>query len=125
MALDSVTVFCNTPFVTLENTPKLDALLRRLKKATASFGKKASLARFLHVPKPRISEWINGVYAPSAEVTLRLLEWVQAEEASQQKTPGSVNATTEGKTRSTQSRYEKRRSRPRKTYHQDRSNRKP
>jgi hypothetical protein len=84
-----------------------DALIVRLIRATSNRGKKADLARFLGVPISRVSEWLNRTFAPGGEITLRLLEWVQAEEAQQQKTLGDVTSATKGKTRSTQSKHEK------------------
>jgi transcriptional regulator with XRE-family HTH domain len=82
-------------------------LLARLAQATKARGKKAALAKFLKIPASRISEWLHGSYEPSGEITLRLLEWVQAGEAAQQKSPGDVTSAAKGKTRSTQSNYEK------------------
>jgi transcriptional regulator with XRE-family HTH domain len=90
----------------------LEDLLCRLARATEARGKKAALAIFLKVTPPRISEWIHGAKEPSGETTLRLLKWVTAEEA-QLKSPGDVTSATKGKTRSTQSKYEKRNTSPR------------
>jgi hypothetical protein len=93
--------------VTLQATPNLDALRKRLVRATKARGKKAELADALRprVPLPRISEWLKCV-APGAEVTLQLLAWVQAEEDKQQKSPGSVSAPPEPKTRKRKAHYE-------------------
>lgn len=78
----------------------LKDLLRRLALATVERGKKATLARFLDVAPARISEWIHGAKEPSGEVTLRLLEWVAAEEAQQKNTPAGATNVVKGKTRS-------------------------
>lgn len=103
---------------------KLQVLLARIRNATQQRGKKTQLAKFLGVRKSRLSEWLAGTYEPGAETALNLLEWVTAEEAKIKSAPSGVSTTARSKTRSTQSSYEKRRSRPRKTYHQKRSNRK-
>jgi transcriptional regulator with XRE-family HTH domain len=66
----------------------LELLRRRLRKATEARGKKAELARWLSVPLPRISEWLSGGREPGGETALRLLSWVEAEEAKQGATPG-------------------------------------
>jgi transcriptional regulator with XRE-family HTH domain len=63
----------------------MELLLRRLRDVVEERGKKAELARFLGVPMPRVSEWLSGERYPRAEITLALLEWVQAEEKAQQK----------------------------------------
>jgi len=80
-------------------------LLGRLALVTEARGKKAALAKFLKVDPPRVSDWLRGNYEPSGEVTLRLLEWVAAEEA-QQKTPGGAENAAKGKTRSIHSKDE-------------------
>jgi transcriptional regulator with XRE-family HTH domain len=78
----------------------LKVLLDRVERASAPRGKKAMLARFLKVTPPRISEWIHGVKKPGGEVTLRLAEWVTAEEAKQKESPGDATSGAKGKTRS-------------------------
>lgn len=79
---------------------------------TLKSGSKGALAKWLKVPPPRVSEWLNGVYQPSAETTLRLLEWVTAQEA-KQKTLGSVHSTAKGKqTRIRKTKYVKPNSSP-------------
>jgi len=89
-------------------------LLARVALATKARGKKAALAKFLHVPPPRISDWLRGNYEPSGDSALRLLEWVTAEEAKQKADRGSAETPPRRKTRSTQSNYEKRKTSPRK-----------
>jgi transcriptional regulator with XRE-family HTH domain len=59
-------------------------LRRRLISVTTPPGAKAKLARHLGLSRQAVSEWIRrDDRAPSAEYTLRLLEWVTAEEARQ------------------------------------------
>ena len=89
----------------------LDVLVARIAKATRPHGKKAALAQFLKIPQSRVSEWLHGKGQPGGEVTLRLLEWVEAEEA-QQKTPGGAETAAKGKTRSIHSKDETKKSGP-------------
>jgi hypothetical protein len=84
----------------------MKVLLNRLAKATQARGKKAALAKLLKISASNVSDWLDGKYEPSGEVTLRLLDWVTAEEANQQKTPGSATNTDRSKTRSTSSKNE-------------------
>jgi transcriptional regulator with XRE-family HTH domain len=84
----------------------MQILLNRVSLATKARGQKAALAKFLKVPPPRVSDWLRGNYEPSGDVTLRLLEWVRAEEVKQQKSPDDVTSTAKGKTRSTHQTYE-------------------
>jgi len=74
----------NTPAVKSE----MEKLLSDVRGMTTAKGRKAKLARDLGVSLSRISEWLSGKYEPGGEVTLRLLQWVLAEEA-QQKRPGA------------------------------------
>jgi transcriptional regulator with XRE-family HTH domain len=104
--LTNVTQVGNTPPV------RYGDLLRKLCKLTESHGKKAELAAFMQVPMPRISEWLAGKREPRAESTLRLLEWVRAEEAKQTKSPGSARTPPEQKTRMKKSRHENLKSSP-------------
>lgn len=84
----------------LTNGPKseLDALLDRLKLLTSMPGAKTALAADLGVPLPRVSEWINKRFAPSAETVLRILRWVENAEH-QSKSSSSGEAPLEQKTR--------------------------
>jgi len=70
----------------LANQLNLASLLARVKRATEQPGKKSALANWLRVPLPRVSEWLNEVHEPGAEITLQLLNWVNREEERQQKT---------------------------------------
>lgn len=89
------------------------SLLGRVVLATKARGKKAALAKLLKVPPPRVSEWLHGAGEPSGEITLRLLKWVEAEEA-QQKSPGDVTTVAKGKTRSEKERHANFKTSPRK-----------
>ncbi len=84
---------------TLLVPPTLQKLLERLNTATKSHGKKSELATFLGVALPTVSVWLSGKQEPSGGTTLRLLEWVQAEEAKQQKGPAGATTPTEPRTR--------------------------
>jgi hypothetical protein len=89
---------------------ELKKLLLRLSYVLSERGKKAALASFLKVPRPRVSEWLSGGKEPGGETTLRMLAWVQAEEAKQPKSSGRVRARPEPKTRKTKAFYDKRKS---------------
>jgi hypothetical protein len=60
------------------------------------------------VSRPAVSQWIaeDGT-APTAEMTLQLLAWVQAEEAKPPKSPGRASTRPEPKTQPRKSSYEK------------------
>jgi hypothetical protein len=97
--------------VTLEHTPILDAVIRRIVLATKLHGKRTTLAKFLKVPNSRVSEWLNHAVTPGAEITLRLIQWVELEEAKQaKKSRHDARTPRRQKTRSTQSNYAKRKS---------------
>jgi transcriptional regulator with XRE-family HTH domain len=85
----------------------LASLLARANRIASARGKKSELARFLRVPRQRINDWLSGARAPGGEVTLQLLEWVQAEEAEQTKSPGRAQTRPEPKTQVRKSWYEK------------------
>ncbi|HEX5218247.1 MAG TPA: helix-turn-helix transcriptional regulator [Verrucomicrobiae bacterium] len=74
--LDTVTASGNSPDV----KPTMPALLGRLNKATAAFGMKSKLAKYMGVPLPNVSQWLSGEREPSGETTLRLLHWVEQQE---------------------------------------------
>jgi hypothetical protein len=61
----------------------------------------------LHISHAAVFQWINGTTKPSAELTLRVQEWVTASEAKQEnKNRGSVKAPPRRKAQSTRSKYE-------------------
>jgi transcriptional regulator with XRE-family HTH domain len=82
-------------------------LLDRLNKTTSLRGMKSKLAKVMGVPLSNVSQWLSGAREPGGETTLRLLEWVQAEEAKQPKSPGSAQTPPERKTQLSKSYYEK------------------
>lgn len=70
---------------------EMPGLLGRLRKATEARGRKSELAAWLGVPLPTLSVWLSGKQEPGGEATLRLLQWVRAEEA---KPKGAGSAVT-------------------------------
>lgn len=88
----------------------LKQLLTRLNAAAARRGKKSELARVLGVDRSRVTDWLAGRHEPGAEITLRLLEWAQAEENNQRESPGSATTPPEPKAQLRNSSYEKTRS---------------
>jgi len=87
---------------------KLASLLARASRITSARGKKSELARFLGEPRQRVNDWLSGARAPGGEVTLQMLEWVQAEEDNQKTSPGRASTRPERKTQFRSSKvYEK------------------
>lgn len=73
--------------------PILPTLIERLRRATGERGRKTELAAWLGVPRQSLNDWMSARKEPSGETTLRLLNWVTAEEAkSKTKSPASVSA---------------------------------
>jgi transcriptional regulator with XRE-family HTH domain len=67
-------------------------LSARLFRATRGFGEQALLAKRLGVTRQALNGWLSGAALPTAENTLQLLKWVEAEEAKQTKSsPGRVS----------------------------------
>lgn len=79
-SLTRITQKRDTPAVRSE----IETLVTRANRIAAKVGKKAELARFLCVPRQRVSEWLSGKTCPGGETTLRLLKWVEEEERNQQ-----------------------------------------
>ena len=92
----------------------IESLIARLRLATVAKGKKTELAKSLGMPLVRISQWLSGSREPGGDTTLRLLEWVRAEEA-KAKTPSGAVTPPGAKTRSRKSSNEKPESNPQKT----------
>jgi hypothetical protein len=91
--------------VTKKATPRLAKLLDRIERVCAN---KSELARRLEVSPTHIQKWVTArEYAPGGEITLAMLEWVQAEEAKQKRRPGRVSPRPEPKTQPRKSSYEK------------------
>lgn len=102
--------YCKSPSM----QSKLLALLDRVKRLTLCRGMKAALASAINVQQPRISEWLAGKYEPSGETTLKLLHWVEQQEAKQQQSPGSVQPPPGPKTQLGNLNEKKTKSSPRK-----------
>ncbi len=83
---------------------QLSNLLADLSRLTQEPGMKSKLARFLGAPLTSVSRWLSGEREPGGETTLRLLEWVRAEEA-EQKSPDSAT-TPAGQKTQVKSKYE-------------------
>lgn len=78
-----------------ERASRWEQLRKRLNRATTRRGTQVALARVLGVTRQAVSEWLRKPNrAPSAETTLRLLEWVTAEEA-KPKTKRPASARTD------------------------------
>ena len=77
--------------------PRWKGLRAQLLVFTAKHGERAALARELDVSRQTLNVWLSGEAMPSAEYTLRLLEWVA--EVEEKKRPGRVNARPTRKTR--------------------------
>ena len=88
-------------FLNLEHDARVNLtwadLRKRLVRATAPAGKKAALAAALDVYQARLTGWLGGEHEPGVEVAFRMLAWVTAEEAKNQKSPGGVLAPPERK----------------------------
>lgn len=101
----------------LDTSPTIDipwtmsrwnVLRKRMQKVAAIYGAKSKIALACGVTRQAVDQWLGGESAPKAETTLRLLEWVAAEEANQKKSAGSVSETRPArKTRARKSKYEK------------------
>jgi transcriptional regulator with XRE-family HTH domain len=82
------------------------SLVKRIAALTSPPGAKARLAEQFDTTRQAVNKWLSGKGAPNAELTLRLLAWVQAEEA-EPKTLDSGSNTAKGKTQVSKSSYEK------------------
>ena len=72
----------SSEFHNIENVEsEIQELLNKVRRLTEPKGMRTRLASDLGVPLPRISEWLAGKYEPSGAVTLKLLKWVQEQEA--------------------------------------------
>lgn len=70
-----------------------DSLRKRLQNSTAKKGARANLARAFGVTTAAVSQWLSGNSAPKADTTLRLLQWVIAQEAKENRNAGSGSGT--------------------------------
>jgi DNA-binding phage protein len=90
------------------------ALVKRVRALTSAPGEQARLARDLDTTRQAVNRWLSEKGTASAEVTLRLLHWVERQEQ-KPNTLGSAINTTKGKTQVRKSKaYEKANSNPRK-----------
>ena len=64
-------------------TPVWDVLAAEVDKALRQPGSRARVARYLAVPRQRITDYTKGRRSPDAETTLRLLHWLAATLAGQ------------------------------------------
>jgi transcriptional regulator with XRE-family HTH domain len=58
----------------------LPALISKLGELTSLRGQKAALARELKVSRQAVDQWLSGSSKPTAETTLKLLNWVEQQE---------------------------------------------
>lgn len=87
-----------------KRTPRLDALLDKVESLCRN---KSALARELGVSRDHVHKWITArQYEPGGEITLRLQEWVRAEEAKHNKNRAGAITPTRQRTRSTNQTYE-------------------
>lgn len=91
--------------MTVSDRSRWNQLRRRLCAATKNRGARSALARKFRVSTAAVAQWLSGQSAPTAETTLRLLEWVATAEAQQQhkKRAGRVEARPALKTRKAKS----------------------
>lgn len=73
------------------------ALVKRVRALTSATGEKAQLGRDLDTTRQAVNKWLSGNGAPSAEITLRLLHWVEQREQ-KLNTLGTVFTSAKGKT---------------------------
>jgi transcriptional regulator with XRE-family HTH domain len=74
---------------------------------TDKHGERAALARELDVSRQTLNVWLSGDAMPSAEYTLRLLEWATAKEANLKKSAGSAETRPARTTQTRKSKHEK------------------
>ena len=62
-------------------TPMWDVFRNQLRTALAPPNAKARLARYLGIPRQRVTDYLNGRRMPDGEMILRLLHWLTATRA--------------------------------------------
>jgi transcriptional regulator with XRE-family HTH domain len=72
--------------------------VKRIAALTSPPGAKARLAEQFNTTRQAVNKWLSGKGAPNAELTLRLLVWVQAEEAKPKQSSGRASTRPERKT---------------------------
>lgn len=78
-------------------------LRKRLALLTRPRGARAALARLFRVSPQAVNQWLSGDSNPTAETTLRLLQWVEQEEAKQKTLGGACNTAKSKRTRARKS----------------------
>jgi transcriptional regulator with XRE-family HTH domain len=68
----------------------LPMLMKRVQRAIQSHGTQGDFARSFGVSEQTVSAWLSSEREPGGETTLRLLQWVEQQEAQQQKSPDSA-----------------------------------
>jgi transcriptional regulator with XRE-family HTH domain len=106
--LDTAIKQCLNADVSQKSKSLWGSLRQRLIAVLRVPGAKTNLARKMGVSRPAVSQWIaDDGTAPTAEMTLQLLAWVQAEEAEQTKALAVSLPPPERKTQVRKSKYEK------------------
>ena len=101
--------------MTKKATPRLSRLLDRVERVCAN---KSALARFLGVSSSHIQKWVTARdYEPGGEVTLALLEWVEAAEDQQNESSGRAETQPEPVAQLKKSSYEKPKPGPHRACH--------
>jgi transcriptional regulator with XRE-family HTH domain len=98
------------PYLAVVIGPQTWSELRsRLLLVTRGSGTRAALAREFGVSTAAVSQWLSGASAPTADNTVRLLQFVESAEAKQKQSAGSVSETRPAQKRSKprRSNYEK------------------
>jgi DNA-binding transcriptional regulator YiaG len=96
---------------TVQKASHLAFLIKRVRAATKERGAQTLLSETLGVDRRHLNAWLAGRVAPSAEYTLRLLDWVTRAEA-KQRDPGRVGARPGRKTQVTKHLHAKKDSGP-------------
>jgi transcriptional regulator with XRE-family HTH domain len=60
---------------------ELKGILAKVAAFTKAKGAKGKLAKTIGVPQSRLSEWLAGKHEPSGDIALKLLRWVERQEA--------------------------------------------
>jgi transcriptional regulator with XRE-family HTH domain len=66
--------------MTLKQLSLWNILKTRTLRATRIYGAQSKLARHLGISRQALNAWLSGAALPTAENTLQLLHWVEAEE---------------------------------------------
>lgn len=95
----------------------ISQLLKRVALAVAKPGAKKKLAATLGVSPQHLSAWLSGEFRPGGEATLKMLAWVQANEAQQKQDPEGARTPPGPMTQRRSSIHEKTNVRSKKTSH--------